>query len=176
MICQACKKNLAKAIFYGVEVDYCPECLGLWFEKDELRLAKDMRDRDLNWLDIDLWKKKTSFRISLGEKLCPSCRLPLYQVNYGRSKIEVDFCNLCQGIWLDRGEFKKIIEYLKREGHYEVINNYTKNLIREFWEIFVGPETLRKEVSDFLTILKILNYKFTIQHPAIAKIISSLPK
>lgn len=176
MICPICKIELDKVIFYGIEVDYCPKCLGLWFEEDELRLAKDARDRDLNWLDIDLWKKKTSFRISPGRKICPACRLPLYQVNYGRSKIMVDVCNICKGIWLDRGEFKKIIDYLKREGHYEVINNYAKNLIREFWEIFVGPETLREEINDFLTILKLLKYKLTIQHPTIAKIISSLPK
>ncbi len=176
MTCPICKKNLDKIIFYGVEVDYCPKCLGLWFEEDELRLAKDNRDRDLNWLDIDLWKKKTSFKVSSGEKLCPFCRLPLYEVSYGRSRIVVDVCNVCKGIWLDRGEFKKIIEYLKKEGHYEAMNNYSKNLISEFWEIFIGPESLREELSDFLTILKILNYKFAIQHPEIVKIISNLPR
>jgi Zn-finger nucleic acid-binding protein len=176
MICPICKKDLDKIIFYGVEVDYCPKCLGFWFEEDELRLAKDNRDRDLNWLDIDLWKKKTSLKISSGKKLCPFCRLPLYETSYGRSKIKVDVCNICKGIWLDRGEFKKIIEYLKKEGYYETMNNYAKNLISEFWEIFVGPESLREEISDFLTILKILNYKFVVQHPLLTKIISNLPK
>jgi len=176
MVCPICKKSLDKAIFYGMEVDYCPQCLGLLFEEDEIRLAKDNRDRDLNWLDIDLWKRKTSFKISPSDKLCPFCRLPLYEVNYGRSKIKVDLCNICKGIWLDRGEFKEIIEYLKREGHYEIINNYAKNLIEEFWEVFIGPETFREEISDFLTILKLLNYKFATQHPTLTEIISKLPK
>lgn len=176
MLCPSCKKQLDKAIFYRVEVDYCPKCLGLWFEENELRLAKDTADRNLNWLDIELWKETEKFKISRERKLCPACRLPLYEIRYGSSKIVVDLCNVCRGIWLDRGEFKKIIEYLKEERSYEVINKFAKNLLSEFWEIFTGPETLREEISDFLTISKILHYKFAIQHPAITKIISQLPK
>lgn len=176
MSCPFCKQSLEKIIFYNVEIDYCPACLGLWFEEDELRLAKDEKDKNIRWLDIDLWDKKTSFKISPGQKLCPDCRFPLYEVDYGDSQIRVDLCNLCYGIWLDRGEFKKIIEYLKNRANYEVLNNYTKNLVQEFWEIFIGPETLKEELLDFLVILKLLNYKFAIQHPNISKTISELPK
>jgi len=175
MLCPLCKKTLDKAIFYGVEVDYCPKCRGLWFEKDELRLAKDDRDENLAWLDINLWKDKTKFQISREQKLCPACRMPLYEINYGDSKIKVDVCNLCSGIWLDRREFKKIIEYLEGKAKYEILHKYVKNLIEEFWEIFTGPETLREEINDFLIILKLLNYKFPSQHPLIAEIIKELP-
>lgn len=184
MDCPRCKKLLEKAIFYNTEVDYCPQCLGIWFEEDELRQAKDEKDRNLNWLDIDLWKDTKKFKISYGTRLCPSCRLPLYEVYYGstgslrdsNSLIIVDVCNLCQGIWLDQGEFKKIIEYLKKRANWEVLNNYSQRLFEEFWEIFIGPETFREEVLDFLIILKVLNYKFAIQYPKITKTISQLPK
>jgi len=155
-----------------VETDYCPKCLGLWFEQDELLGAKDEKDKNLNWLDIDLWKDKTKFQ---GRKLCPACSVPLYEVNYDNSKIKVDLCNVCRGIWLDRGEFKKVIDYLKEKGKKEVLENYFKNLIAEGVEVFTGPETFRSELSDFLTILKLLNYKFATQHPVITKIISGLP-
>ena len=109
-------------------------------------------------------------------RLCPFCRLPLYEVYYGDSGIIVDVCNLCQGTWLDRSEFKKIIEYLKKKADFELLESYAKNLTEEFWEIFTGPETLKEEISDFLIILKLLNYKFATQHPNITKIISQLPK
>jgi Zn-finger nucleic acid-binding protein len=175
-MCPHCQKALDKSIFYGVEVDFCPICLGIFFEEDELRLAKDQKDRNLRWLDIDLWKDETKFKISPGIRLCPSCRLPLYEVYYGDSRIIVDICNLCRGIWLERGEFKKIIEYLKEKADWEVLQNYTKDLTEEFWEIFTGPEILREEILDFLAVLKVLNYKFAIQHPTLTKIISQLPK
>ncbi|GAH99064.1 unnamed protein product, partial [marine sediment metagenome] len=84
--------------------------------------------------------------------------------------------NLCHGVWLDRAEFKKIIDWLKKRADYEILNNYAKNLFRELSEIFTGPETLREEILDFLTILKLLRYKFATQHPAISKIILQLPK
>ncbi len=174
--CPLCKKSLDKTIFFGVEVDYCPKCLGLWFERGELRLAKDKKDKDLNWLDFDLWGDKTKFEISQEKKLCPECRMPLYEVKYGDSEIKVDVCNICYGIWLDRGEFKKIIEYLKEKADYEVLNNYAKNIVKESWEIFVGPETFREEILDFLTLLKLLNYKFVTQHPYFTKTIEKLPQ
>ncbi len=176
MECPTCEKELDKAIFFGVEVDYCPGCLGVWFEKEELRLAKDKKDKNLNWLDFDLWKDKKKLSISRGKKLCCSCRMPLYEVEYGDSEIKVDVCSLCDGVWLDRGEFKKIIEYLKKKADYEVLNNYAENLARETWEIFAGPESFKEEILDFLTLLKLFNYKFTAQHPHISKIISELPK
>ena len=46
MTCPICKVNFKKAVFYGVEIDYCPQCLGLWFEEDELREAKDEKDKN----------------------------------------------------------------------------------------------------------------------------------
>ncbi len=176
MKCPICKKTLEKSIFYNVEIDYCPNCLGLWFEEDELRLAKDEKDENLRWLDVDLWKDRKRFKIYLGERLCPFCRLPLYEVYYGDSRVIVDFCSLCRGIWLDRGEFKRIVEYLRGKADFEILNNYAKNLLEEAAEIFIGSETLREEILDFLTILKVLNYKLTAQYPNIVKIISGLPK
>jgi len=176
MVCPLCKENLKKAILSGVEVDYCPKCLGLWFEEEELRWAKDEKDRNLRWLDIDLWKEKNKFKISPEKKLCPHCRLPLYEINYGDSDIKVDVCNICKGIWLDRGEFKKIIDYLKKKADWEVLHNFTKNLREEFWEIFAGPESLKEEIEDFLILLKVLVYKFLASHSTISKLISELPK
>ncbi len=176
MLCPLCKIELKKVIFYKTEVDYCSNCLGLWFEKDELRQTKDEKDKELSWVDIDLWKEKKKFKISEGIKMCPSCFVPLYQINYGDSRISVDVCNLCQGIWLDRGEFKKIINYLKDKGNYEILNNYFKNLAKQTLEVFIGPEGFRSELNDFLVLFKVLEYKLLIKYPEIKKIISALSR
>src|SRR3989344_2898999 len=73
MSCPICKQNFEKAIFYGVEIDYCSQCLGLWFEEEELRWTKDVKDRDLRWLDIDLcnlchglWLDRGEFKKIIG--------------------------------------------------------------------------------------------------------------
>lgn len=169
-------KFLKKALFYGTEIDYCPVCLGIWFDRDELRRAKDEKDENLRWLDIDLWKNEKEFKICYGIRLCPSCRLPLYEVYYGDSNIVVDVCNICQGIWLDRAEFKKIIDWLRKKADYEVLNKYSKNLLKQALEIFSGPEELGEEILDFIAVLKLLNYKFAAKHPFLTKVMSQLPK
>lgn len=174
MLCPRCKKTLDKVIFHNVDVDYCPYCLGAFFEEKELDWAKNEKDKDLRWLDIDLWENKEKFKISYGIRLCPNCRVPLYEVYYGDSGIIVDVCNLCKGIWLERGEFKKIIEYMKATANYKIMANYLENLRREFWEIFAGPETLREEIVDFLTVVKLLNYKFSAKNPEISELITTL--
>ncbi|HZX49858.1 MAG TPA: zf-TFIIB domain-containing protein [Candidatus Paceibacterota bacterium] len=174
--CPQCNVDFEQALVTNVQVDYCPRCYGLWFEESELDLAKDEKDRSLRWLDIDLWKHEEKFQVSRGRELCPQDRMPLYEVRYGDSNVRVDVCNICNGIWLDRGEFIEIIEYLREKGTREIMHSYAKNLAEEFWEVFAGPEMLRDEVLDFLTILKVLRYKFVAQHPAVARLMLALPR
>ncbi|MEK7542397.1 MAG: zf-TFIIB domain-containing protein [Patescibacteria group bacterium] len=174
--CPQCKLKLEQVLLAGVEVDYCPSCYGLWFEENELEWAKDEKDRDLRWLDIDLWKNPEKFQVNRSKKLCPTDRMPLYEVLYGDANVRVDVCSVCHGVWLDRGEFIEIIEYLKEKGYQEVMHSYAKNLLKELWEVFSGPELLKEEVLDFFVILKILRYKFAVQHPVISQIMLSLPR
>lgn len=176
MKCPSCKTELKEMLFYNTYVHYCPQCLGLWFEDKELWEAKSAKDENLSWLDIDLWKQETQFKITEANKLCPVCRMPLYEVNYGDSYIKVDVCNLCQGTWLDRGEFKKIISYLEKEKDFKLLHKYVRTLKEEFQEIFTGPKDFKEEVADFLAVLKILNYKFSVKHSFISKMILALPK
>ena len=46
--------DLEKIVFYKTQIDFCPDCLGMFFNQDELRTIKDDKDENLQWLDIDL--------------------------------------------------------------------------------------------------------------------------
>jgi len=169
--------DLEKMMLHNVEVDYCPTCLGIWFEKDELTYAKDEKDDQLKWVDFDVWRHKEKFEAYNSNKRCPSCRIPFTELGYDDSRVKIDFCKNCNGIWLDRGEFKQILIYLKNKADYEILHHYTRNLAKQLWEVFAGPQKLREELADLLMILKLLNYKFMAQHPHIEKIIEEdLPK
>lgn len=170
------KEEMQKVLFHDVEVDYCPECLGVWFDQNELRYAKNDKDKQLNWLDFDIWRDKGKFELSKSDRHCPVDRTGLVEVNYGDSNVKIDFCKMCQGIWLDRGEFKQIMVYLKKKADYEILHRYTKNLALELWEVFSGPKKFREELSDFFMLLKLFNYKFLAQHPHLNNLIENLPK
>lgn len=176
MNCPNDNEKLEKALFYNVEVGYCQKCLGVWFDKDELRLAKDTKDGQLMWMDFDIWRDTGRFDLKNTLRLCPVCRVMLMQVGYDSSKVKVDFCKKCQGIWLDRGEFKQIMNYLKRKADYEILHHYTKNLAIQMWEVFSGPEGFRSELFDFLMLMKLFNYKFIVQHPTLNYLIQNMQK
>ncbi|HXK37207.1 MAG TPA: zf-TFIIB domain-containing protein, partial [Candidatus Paceibacterota bacterium] len=53
MNCPECEVPLRRTDCYGVNIDECPKCLGRWFDRDELRRAKDRTDEDLRWMDFD---------------------------------------------------------------------------------------------------------------------------
>jgi Zn-finger nucleic acid-binding protein len=38
MICPACKKDMIVVEYSNVELDYCLNCHGIWFDSDELEL------------------------------------------------------------------------------------------------------------------------------------------
>ncbi len=45
---------------------------------------------------------------------CPNCRTGLTLSE--RSGVEIDYCQTCRGVWLDRGELDKIIERSARDA------------------------------------------------------------
>jgi Zn-finger nucleic acid-binding protein len=45
---------------------------------------------------------------------CPNCRTGLTLSE--RSGVEIDYCQTCRGVWLERGELDKIIERSARDG------------------------------------------------------------
>ena len=92
MECPNGHKKLEKELFHDVEVDYCPECLGIWFDKDELVYAKDSKDEQLQWVDFDIWRHKEKFQAVSGNRRCPICRIPFVQLQYDNSKVKIDYC------------------------------------------------------------------------------------
>ena len=68
------------------------------------------------------------------------------------------------------------MDYLKEKSDLEVLNHYAKNLTQETWEVFAGPESLREEILDLLAIIKLMNYKFFVQHLNLSQLISNLPR
>ena len=112
MYCPNCKEKLDNLLLQGVEIDYCRNCQGMFFDQDELRLAKDAKDEQLKWLDIELWQDEKLLELARDSaKNCPSCRLPMYELSYGQKeaagvlpRVKIDTCRVCHGLWLYRGE------------------------------------------------------------------------
>ena len=165
MQCPLCKLEMSKKSIENIEVDTCDKCKGTWFEDDELRKAKDSTDKDLNWMDFEIWKHKDKFKTDHRKLACPKCHLSLVAISYGITNIEIDYCPTCKGTWLDKGEFKKIIEALTDELLTKPFSDYIKASIEEAKEIITGPESFLSEWKDLTTVLYMMELRLFVENP-----------
>ncbi|NNG01528.1 MAG: hypothetical protein HKM93_19225 [Desulfobacteraceae bacterium] len=172
--CPKCEVELTQTGIGSVEVDECEQCKGVWFDKDELRQAKDMTDADLNWMDFDIWKHEDRFKVKPSAINCPVCKTKTQTIDYGSSTIEVDYCPSCQGIWLEEHEFKKIIDSLELELVSKSFSDYIKASIEEAKEIVSGPESFISEWKDFLTVLRMMQYRMFVENPKLLNTITAV--
>jgi Zn-finger nucleic acid-binding protein len=47
---------------------------------------------------------------------CPNCNETLLMTE--RNHIEIDYCPSCRGVWLDKGELDKMLEYAEQNPSY----------------------------------------------------------
>jgi len=174
MNCPRCHTESRKRGISTVEVDECPQCKGLWFGKDELRKAKDQTDADLRWMDFELWKHQDRFHVAAKPVRCPACDVPMAAVTYDKTDIEVDCCPKCWGVWLDGGEFEKIIDALGGELESLPASKYVRASLEEAREILTGPEGFISEWRDFLTVIRMMEYRILSENPKLHQAIRGI--
>ena len=171
--CPACKNNLNLFKVYGIQIESCPACNGIWLDKDELRRLKDKVDADswgnLNWMDDEIEAlEKTSATQS--KRACPKCKdSQLISTHFGNSKTIVDWCKKCHGVWLDRDEFDAIAQYLRDELDHLTSKEMEKRAIQEVKEIWSGPENKISEILDAKAAISALMCISIYEHPTLAK-------
>ena len=101
---------------YGLPVwlDQCPKCGGIWFDKSELFMAKHGEAEKVDLLDTVLLSKKSVMQTA--KLICPrdNTELVRFTDRYFPQDIVLVRCPVCDGMWLNRGEFKKF-QTVRRE-------------------------------------------------------------
>lgn len=101
-ICHACNQQLKIETMQGQQVDRCPECEGIFFDKGELgsivHLVKLYQGLKLEEEDIDSVPIAEHRRIVL----CPEDGTAMDPKDI--MGLTIDHCRECEGIWLDSGE------------------------------------------------------------------------
>ncbi len=112
MICPTCQKpTLKEKIVKGgtLAVDYCPACQGIWFDYRELGEVIDVAVEDMS-------VPSNAVRL---RALCPKCDKPLYAFPYPRTRVMVQMCKKCNGLWLEAErlkEIRQVREQLRQSG------------------------------------------------------------
>jgi len=175
MNCPRCGVRLRRRGLGSVVYQRCIACGGAWYGADKLRLLKNRAAHgDYRWIDIDLWRHRRKFRAGRQERLaCPKDGRTLVTVRYGDSRIRVDICDLCQGIWLDTTEYDKILHYLERKVDSETVAGFLADLRKEFVDALRHPTRAASDLVDLAKVFHLLELRFIVQHRNIATALRS---
>ena len=107
----------------NVEVDGCPHCKGIWFEKGEIGSFAKFSEDIPNFKNILKTSKESG-------KHCPECRLKMKEVKYSQSSdLMVDYCEKCSGVWLDSGELGELSKISETPADLKL------RISREVWKL-----------------------------------------
>ena len=128
MNCPACKGVVVIVEYERIELDYCTNCSGVWFDGGELDLLAERLSLDEETLSLhEIWQLPDA-KVSEKARRCPICGKKMRKVYVGHEpKVLLDICPRRDGIWFDSGEVSQVLAQLKSKGpatgkHGRVIN------------------------------------------------------
>ena len=89
-----------------IEVDKCPNCKGIWFDKGELNELEKIVEPVL----IEFRKIPKDID-QLNGLWCPNCtpqKMMDKKIHPRDEEVIIDICSKCEGVWLDPGELEAI--------------------------------------------------------------------
>jgi Zn-finger nucleic acid-binding protein len=168
MKCPQCGDVLSRVKAFDVDIHQCSSCHGLWFEARELAAVKAAMDNDIRWKDLDLKSHADRAHFRATKMHCPSCDAVLGEFRFGAADPSLEFCAKCHGVWLEKGKFAPVLNYLRRQVALEPLENLEKDAGKQFIEIFIGHKGPWNEIKDFTAAWRILSLRFMVDHPKIA--------
>jgi Zn-finger nucleic acid-binding protein len=172
-ICPACLSNLSLFTVFGIEVEGCSRCKGIFLDKDELRKLKDKATQGtwqtLRWMDEDV-EAIAQVNAMPSKRLCAKCReVKLVSTSFGDSKILIDWCPKCYGVWLDRDEFQEILHYLRDKLNKLPSAEMKRKVLEEIKEIWSGQESKISEILDAKAAISALINITLFEHPSLCQ-------
>jgi Zn-finger nucleic acid-binding protein len=112
MKCPACPGELTSKPAGQIVVDVCEGgCGGIWFDNFELKKIDENGVAALR----DVWRSADVKVDFARRRKCPRCpEQTMMRRFFSRSHtVEIDECPACGGLWLDAGEFERILQELR---------------------------------------------------------------
>jgi hypothetical protein len=100
-----------------IELDYCTQCQGVWFDSGELELLLEsmrLESPDLFLGDILGSKEAESPE---KKRRCPICSQKMKKTAIGQEPgLLIDICRQGDGLWFDGGELGQLMKQVAREA------------------------------------------------------------
>ncbi len=132
-ICPICDKSL-QTINVGKKLplylERCDECYGIFFDINELETTIEQSvkgSRNVDFIKLAKLNENPRYIDIITYRKCPVCKGTMQRKNFmRRSGVITDVC-LDHGIWLDSGELRHIMEWVKTGGMEKVKQENKRN-------------------------------------------------
>jgi Zn-finger nucleic acid-binding protein len=142
MICPACKTDMIVIEYHSIELDYCNDCKGVWFDSGELELLLKSQGLRESREFFDGILKSQEASSSEEKRNCPICGRKIRKTAIGEQpRILIDACSN-HGLWFDRGEVTQLMERLAGEHPRE--RDSKGHVINFLEEVFGSSESKRQ--------------------------------
>jgi Zn-finger nucleic acid-binding protein len=139
MICPACRQPMIVVEYKRIELDFCPNCHGTWFDHGELELLLESAavieepsfiQNVLNTPDARTGEKK---------RRCPICGKKMRKVHAGdNAGVLLDACGQGDGLWFDGGEVDRFVDIVDEETHRETGHDHIFSFMKEVFKVPTG--------------------------------------
>ncbi|MFC1746163.1 zf-TFIIB domain-containing protein, partial [Candidatus Riflebacteria bacterium] len=113
--CPRCQTGLKNTVYEGIQIETCTSCEGEWLDFGELKKVIDTVEDTFTPEEMEMVESidDNNFDVvdqSPDDLNCVNCRnQKLDRVQYASStKVFIDKCPFCKGVWLDKGELESI--------------------------------------------------------------------
>lgn len=112
MMCPVCKLAMIVVEHQQIELDYCANCRGVWFDSNELELLLESLKLGSPDLTIQNILNLSGIKQPDRQLKCPICRQTMKETAIGQPSINIDVCRRGDGLWFDGGELQALLKQL----------------------------------------------------------------
>jgi Zn-finger nucleic acid-binding protein len=116
MICPTCKSDMIVVEYNKIELDYCTNCQGVWFDSGELELLLESMNLENQNVFLSNILSSEEAESSEKKRKCPICGQKMKKTGIGQEPgILIDVCQRGDGLWFDGGELGQLTRQLVRK-------------------------------------------------------------
>ena len=135
MICPVCNKAAVVVEYKYVELDYCPNCGGVWFDAGELELLMEAAGLGSHHGYLRDVASAPEVKTAEKKRRCPICLRKMKKSYIDEDmKILVDTCRIRHGIWFDGGEVGQLIKEIETKHPGKAASNGVLSYLGEMFQ------------------------------------------
>ena len=113
MICPVCRNYMIVVEHNQIELDYCTNCQGVWFDSGELELFLNSMGLGNEGVFFNSILSSQEVQFTEKKRKCPICSIKMNKTIIGKQpEILIDVCWRGDGLWFDRDEVASLVKYV----------------------------------------------------------------